>query len=170
MPASAQARLSLALAAGKVAGTASKVLGVGGGTSFPGTVARRIDPRILSKVAAASDAGKVIVTGSNGKTTTCRMLAALARAGGLMVTQNRTGSNLLQGVTSAAVRGTNLRADGRGRFCLRLTKRRYGWWLKSAGCVPVTNIFRDQLDRFGELYSMAKGLETVIEALPRPPP
>ena len=56
MRASAQARLALALAAGKVAGTASKVLGVGGGTSFPGTIARRIDPRILSKVAAATDA------------------------------------------------------------------------------------------------------------------
>ncbi len=104
-----QARLALALAAGKAAGTASRVLRVGGGTSFPGSVARRIDPHVLEKVAAASDARKVVVTGSNGKTTTCRMLAALAHAGGLQVTQNRSGSNLLQGVISAAVRGTDLR-------------------------------------------------------------
>src|SRR5262245_20197198 len=92
------ARLALALGAGKAAGTASRVLRFGGGTSFPGTVARRVDPRILQKVVAATDARKVVVTGSNGKTTTCRMLAAVARGSGLQVTQNRAGSNLLQGV------------------------------------------------------------------------
>ena len=90
-----QARFTLALAAGKAAGTASRALRVGGGTNFLGKVALRIDPAVLRKVAAASDARKVIVTGSNGKTTTCRMLAALAHARGLRVTQNRSGSNLL---------------------------------------------------------------------------
>lgn len=169
MPPSEQARLALALAAGKAAGTASKILRVGGGTSFPGSVARRIDPHILRKVAAASDAGKVVVTGSNGKTTTCRMVAALARASGLVVTQNRTGSNLLQGVISAAVRGTDLRGRMDAHLLLlevdEATVR-----LVAPDVRPdtflVTNIFRDQLDRFGELYSMAKGLEAVIEALP----
>ena len=169
MPPSGQARLALALAAGRAAGTASKVLRVGGGTSFPGSVARRIDPHILRKVAAASDAGKVVVTGSNGKTTTCRMLAALAHASGLVVTQNRTGSNLVQGVISAAVRGTDLR--GRMDAQLFLLEVDEGTVrLVSPDLMPdallVTNIFRDQLDRFGELYSMARGLEAVIEALP----
>jgi lipid II isoglutaminyl synthase (glutamine-hydrolysing) len=169
MSPSAQARLTLALAAGRAAGTASKVLGVGGGTSFPGTVARRIDPRVLQKVAAASRAGKVVVTGSNGKTTTCRMLAALAHASGLKVTQNRAGSNLLQGVISAAVAGTDLlgRMDAQllllevDEGAVRLVNPELG-----PDVFLVTNIFRDQLDRFGELYSMAKGLEAVIEALP----
>ena len=100
----AQARFTLALAGGKAAGAAARALGVGGGTSFPGIVARRIDPRVLQKAVAGSDARTVVVTGSNGKTTTCRMLAALAAAEGLRVAQNRSGSNLLQGVTSAAVR------------------------------------------------------------------
>ena len=169
VPPAAQARLALALAAGKVAGTASKVLRAGGGTSFPGTVARRIDPRVLQKVAAASDAHTVVVTGSNGKTTTCRMLAALGHAGGLRVTQNRAGSNLLQGVISAAVRGTDLR--GRMDAQLLLLEVDEGTVRLVAPEVRpdtflVTNIFRDQLDRFGELYSMARGLEAVIEALP----
>ena len=61
----------------------------GGGTSFPGSVARRVDPHVLQKVAAASMPRTVVVTGSNGKTTTCRMLAALADAGGLQ--SRRTG-------------------------------------------------------------------------------
>jgi lipid II isoglutaminyl synthase (glutamine-hydrolysing) len=169
VPASAQARLALALAAGKAAGTASKVLGAGGGTSFPGTVARRIDPRVLQKVADASDARTVVVTGSNGKTTTCRMLAALAHAGGLTLTQNRSGSNLLQGVISAAVRGTDLRGRMDAQL-LVLEVDEAAVRLVTPQVRPdvllVTNIFRDQLDRFGELYSMAKGLEAVIEALP----
>jgi lipid II isoglutaminyl synthase (glutamine-hydrolysing) len=169
MSPSEQARLALALAAGKAAGTASKALGFGGGTSFPGSVARRIDPHVLGKVAAASDAGKVVVTGSNGKTTTCRMLAALAHSSGLVVTQNRSGSNLLQGVISAAVRGTDLhgRMDAQ-LFLLEVDEATVP--LVSPEVRPdaflVTNIFRDQLDRFGELYSIAKGLEADIEALP----
>ena len=168
---SARARLTLALAGGKAAGTAARVLRAGGGTSFPGIVARRIDPRVLAKAAAASDARKVIVTGSNGKTTTCRMLAALAQADGLRVTQNRSGSNLLQGVTSAAV----AQADLRGRMDAQMlllevdeaTVRRVAPELRPDALL-VTNIFRDQLDRFGELYSMARKLEAVIETLPAP--
>jgi len=164
-----QARLTLALAGGKAAATASRVLRVGGGTSLPGIVASRIDPHVLQKATAASDARKVVVTGSNGKTTTCRMLAALAQAGGLSVTQNRSGSNLLQGVISAAVRGTDLRGRMDAQLLLlevdEATVR-----LVAPDVRPdtflITNIFRDQLDRFGELYSMARGLEEVIEALP----
>ncbi len=165
----AQARFTLALAAGKAAGTASRVLGIGGGTSFPGAVARQIDPRVLAKVATASHASKIIVTGSNGKTTTCRMLAALAHAGHVRVTQNRTGSNLLQGVTSAAVRGADLRGRMDAQlFLLEVDEATVR--LVSPEMRPdtllITNIFRDQLDRFGELYSMARALETAIEALP----
>jgi UDP-N-acetylmuramyl tripeptide synthase len=169
IPPSSRARFMLALAGGKAAATASRLLRVGGGTSFPGIVARRIDPHVLQKAAAASDARKVVVTGSNGKTTTCRMLAALAHADGLTVTQNRSGSNLLQGVISAAVRG----ADLRGRMdaqVLLLEVDEATVRLVMPEVAPdtflVTNIFRDQLDRFGELYSMARALEAVIEALP----
>ena len=164
-----QARLALALGAGKAVGTASRVLRFGGGTSFPGTVARRLDPRILQKVVAATDARKVVVTGSNGKTTTCRMLAALARASGLRVTQNRSGSNLLQGVISAAVRGMDLRGQMDAQLLLfevdEATVRLVTPDLQPETLL-VTNIFRDQLDRFGELYSIAKGLEAVIDTLP----
>ena len=166
---SAQARFTLALAAGKAAGTASRALRAGGGTSLVGQVALRIDPHVLRKVAAASDARTVIVTGSNGKTTTCRMLAAMAQAGRLAVTQNRSGSNLLQGVVSAAVRGTDLRGRMDAELFLlevdEATVRRVTPDVPPA-MLLITNIFRDQLDRFGELYSMAKGLEAVIEALP----
>jgi UDP-N-acetylmuramyl tripeptide synthase len=123
----------------------------------------------LRKAAAASDARKVVVTGSNGKTTTCRMLAALAHTRGLRVTQNRTGSNLLQGVTSALLRGTDLRGRMDTQLLLlevdEATLRSVTPEVRPDTFL-ITNIFRDQLDRFGELYSMARWLEAVIEALP----
>src|SRR6202167_6494872 len=116
--AAGRVRLALALAAGKGSGAAGRFLNVSGGTSLPGAIARRVDPLVLQKVAAASKARKAAITGSNGKTTTCRMLAALAQATGISVAQNRSGSNLLQGVTSVAVRGADLRGRMRAQLLL----------------------------------------------------
>src|SRR5262249_24870823 len=128
-----------------------------------------MDPRILQKVVAATDARKVIVTGSNGKTTTCRMLAALARGSGLKVTQNRSGSNLLQGVISAAVREINLRGQMEAQLLLlevdEATVRLVAPDLEPDTLI-VTNVFRAQLDRFGEVYSIAGALEARIDQLP----
>lgn len=164
-----RARLTLALAAGKGSGAAGRLLNIGGGTSFPGALARRIDPLVLQKVAAASKGRKAVISGSNGKTTTCRMLAALAQASGISVAQNRAGSNLLKGVTSVAVREAGLRGRMDAQLILleidEATLRRAAPEV-APDMVLVTNIFRDQLDRFGELYSLAQTLETAIEALP----
>ncbi len=167
--AAAQARFALALAAAKTAGAASRILKFGGGTSYPGKIARRIDPDVLAKIAAASDARTAIITGSNGKTTSCRMLAALAHAGEVRVAQNRSGSNLVPGVIAAAVRGTNLRGRMDAQLLLlevdEATVRLVAPELQPDTLV-ITNIFRDQLDRFGELYAMAGKLAAVIESLP----
>jgi hypothetical protein len=85
-----RARLAAALAAGKLAGSTGRLLRLGGGTSLPGIIARRIDPGVLRKVLGTTDARKIVICGSNGKTTTARMVAAIARAGGQRVTQNRS--------------------------------------------------------------------------------
>src|SRR5438876_11673450 len=66
-------------------------------------IARRIDPNILKSVVGASTAEKIVITGSNGKTTTARMTATIADYAGQRVPHNRTGSHMLQGVTSVAV-------------------------------------------------------------------
>ncbi len=162
-------RFALALALGKGAGAAGRLLNIGGGTSLPGTIARRIDPLILQKVSTASKASKAVITGSNGKTTTCRMLAALAQAASISVAHNRAGSNLLGGVTSVAVREAGLRGTIDAQLLLlevdEATIRRVAPEV-APDMVLITNIFRDQLDRFGELYAMARMLEASIEALP----
>ena len=164
-----RARLSLAISAGKLAGASGRLLRIGGGTSLPGMIARRIDPNVLKLVIGTSKAKKIVITGSNGKTTTSRMTAAIATQEGKRLSHNRTGSNLLQGVTSVAVNFANifgqLESDvlvfeiDEGTMALAVPEIQ-------PDVVVITNIFRDQLDRYGEIYSVARALNKVLEDLP----
>jgi len=164
-----QARLSLAISAGKLAGASGRMLGVGGGTSLPGMVARRIDPDVLKAVMSGSTAKKIVITGSNGKTTTSRMIAEMARESGHRISHNRSGSNLVQGVTSVAVNFANV--FGQLQSDVLVFEIDEGTMPHvvpeiQPDVVVITNIFRDQLDRFGELYAVARGLDRVLEGLP----
>lgn len=169
MSPASRVRLAAALAAGKLTANAARLLKRGGGTSLPGLIARRVDPDVLQKVVGASQARKIIVTGSNGKTTTCRMIDAIARASGERVIQNRAGSNLIQGVTSVAVNGASVlgRLDA-DDFVLEIdeaTVRNVQAEIEPDAIV-LTNIFRDQLDRYGELWAVARALEQAVLDLP----
>src|SRR5256884_2288068 len=164
-----RARMALAISAGKLAGASGRLLRVGGGTSLPGMIARRIDPNVLKAVVGASKARKIVITGSNGKTTTARMTATIADFTGQRVSHNRTGSNMLQGVTSVAVNFADMfgRLDSdvllfeidEGTIPLAVPEIQ-------PDVVLITNIFRDQLDRYGELYSVAQALNKMLEGLP----
>ncbi|GCE13736.1 MurT ligase domain-containing protein [Tengunoibacter tsumagoiensis] len=164
-----KARLAFAISAGKLVGASGRLFHIGGGTSLPGMIARRIDPNVLKSVVGSSKAKKIVITGSNGKTTTARMTAAIADANGHRVSQNRTGSNLLQGVTSVAVNFADVfgRLDSdvllfeidEGTIPLAVPEIQ-------PDVVVITNIFRDQLDRYGELYSVGRALNKMLEDLP----
>jgi lipid II isoglutaminyl synthase (glutamine-hydrolysing) len=164
-----QMRLALAISAGKLAGVSGRVLGIGGGTSLPGMVARRIDPDVLVSVMGSSAAKKIVITGSNGKTTTSRMIAEMAKESGHRLSQNRAGSNLVQGVTSVAVNFANV--FGKLDSDVLVFEIDEGTMQHvipeiQPDVVVITNIFRDQLDRFGELYAVARSLDKVLEGLP----
>ena len=165
----ASLKLATALAAGKLTGALGRTLRVGGGTSLPGIIARKIDHDVLRKVMSKSSARKIVVCGSNGKTTTCRMLAAVSEGAGKRVAQNRTGSNLLPGITSVAVNNANLRGNMPADILIfEIDEATIRLAVKEIipDVVIVTNLFRDQLDRYGELYSVAHALETMIRNLP----
>src|SRR5437868_13300674 len=164
-----RARLALAISAGKLAGASGRFFRIGGGTSLPGMIARRIDPNVLKSVVGASRARKIVITVSNGKTTTARMTATIADFTGQRVSHNRTGYNMLQGVTSVAVNFADMfgRLDSdvllfeidEGTIPLAVPEIQ-------PDVVVITNIFRDQLDRYGELYSVATALNKMVETLP----
>jgi UDP-N-acetylmuramyl tripeptide synthase len=148
----------LTLAITKTAAKLSRLFGRGGGHSLPGLIAERLDPHLARKLAKGFSHGVIMVTGTNGKTTTTKLIAAALEADGECVLTNSTGSNLKRGVTSALISA----ADLRGRFketiglfevdeaSLRLVSGEL-----QPSHIVVLNLFRDQLDRYGELDTTA---------------
>ena len=162
-------RTVLSIAAGKTAAYTTRLMGRGGGTAITGMVARRIDPEILDKLVRRAGIPVVAITGSNGKTTTARFTAALLRGEGIVVGHNSAGANLVQGVTSLAIGAS----DWRGRLPdgVLVVEVDEGALPKVAPetmprALLVTDLFRDQLDRFGEIYAVADAIESVALALP----
>ncbi|MEX2031967.1 MAG: Mur ligase family protein, partial [Dehalococcoidia bacterium] len=92
-----------ALIAGRVAGEATRRLGRGGGTALPGLVAATLAPGLVEALGRLPGHGSVTVTGTNGKTTTTHLTAAIARAAGLSPLTNHSGSNLERGLITAYV-------------------------------------------------------------------
>jgi len=139
----------------------------GGGSALPGLFVEKIDPRFIERTLAALPQGTVVISGTNGKTTTTKMVVELLESQGLKVFTNRTGSNFTRGV-AAALLGE---VDNKGRLdadiavleldeahavhFVRNIKPRYSLLL---------NVMRDQLDRFGEIDATAKLLARIADA------
>ncbi|MDR0888662.1 MAG: hypothetical protein LBM21_02050, partial [Coriobacteriales bacterium] len=136
----------------------------GGGSAFPGLVVEKLDANYAAKVLGKLPYGVCVVSGTNGKTTTTKIVSELLESQGLHVFTNNTGSNFMRGVISALLRrvtlGGNLDADiavleldeaHAVRFVERI-KPRYSLLL---------NVMRDQLDRFGEIDYTASLLAKV---------
>ncbi|TMF97133.1 MAG: DUF1727 domain-containing protein, partial [Chloroflexi bacterium] len=85
-------RKTAAVWAGKATGALSRITRRGGGTTLPGDVARAIDPKILTRLAQDLTQGAVVITGTNGKTTTARLVTWLFEGIGQRVVSNRAGA------------------------------------------------------------------------------
>src|SRR5258708_18382577 len=96
-------RRAAAVWAGKATGALSRISRLGGGTTLPGDVARAIDPDVLRKLSRDLKHGAIVITGTNGKTTTARLLSGLLEGAGHSVVSNRAGANLILGATAAAL-------------------------------------------------------------------
>jgi UDP-N-acetylmuramyl tripeptide synthase len=162
-------RLFAALVAGKAAESATRRLGRGAGTSLPGLVARWVDPLVLDTLVRRTGMPVVVIAGSNGKTTTARFAASLLRGEGIEVGNNAGGANMVQGVTSLAVRFSDLR--GHLPVDVLVAEIDEGALQQvipelAPRAVVVIDLFRDQLDRYGELYAVADAIESVARSLP----
>ena len=158
-------RKTAAVWAGKATGTLSRVTRRGGGTTLPGDVARAIDPQILTRLAQDLTYGSIVITGTNGKTTTARLLSWLLEGAGHRVVSNRAGANLIFGATAAALKRAGpdgrLRADW-GVFEIDEASLPSAVQEIKPRVTLVLNLFRDQLDRYGELESIAKKIERAL--------
>jgi lipid II isoglutaminyl synthase (glutamine-hydrolysing) len=139
----------------------------GGGSALPGLFVEKIDPDFIRRTLAELPEGVVVVSGTNGKTTTTKMVVELLESQGLKVFTNRTGSNFTRGV-AAALLGE---VDNRGNLdadiaVLELDEAHAVHFIKT---IPpryslLLNVMRDQLDRFGEIDTTAKLLARIALA------
>lgn len=168
-PALGAVRQATSIGASKAALAALRRTGRGGGTAAPGLVALRIDPEVVARIAGRLPDGAVVVAGTNGKTTTSRLIADIIEASGRQVIHNRSGSNLARGVAATFVEHASLSGEPDGQMAviesdeaalpeiLRLVKPRL---------VVLNNLFRDQLDRYGELNAVGTRWKAAFGQLP----
>jgi UDP-N-acetylmuramyl tripeptide synthase len=158
------ARDPIAAAAARLTARASRATGAGAGTTLPGRVAERLSPGFLERRTAGLRDGVVLVSGTNGKTTTTSMIAAMVAEAGAEPVSNRSGANMTGGIASAFVHAPGnataavLEVD---EAVLPTIVRRV-----RPRALVLTNVFRDQLDRFGEPERVAALLARSAEALP----
>jgi UDP-N-acetylmuramyl tripeptide synthase len=139
------------VAASRAIGAASRASGRGGGTTLPGRVLLRLAPDAIARLGARLDAGTTLVSATNGKTTTAGMIATVLAAEGRQPVHNRAGSNMTWGVATALL-------EQRGREGLFEVDEA---WLPRVpeqlepSLIVLGNLFRDQLDRYGEMEALA---------------
>ncbi|MCC2631843.1 MAG: hypothetical protein K0S20_542 [Patescibacteria group bacterium] len=161
-------RYRLAVVAGKTTSSFLRLAGSGGG-ALPGLIAGRICPDYLAHASSQLAQGTILVTGTNGKTTTARMLYDMI--GGSKLISNRSGSNMTRGHIAAFLQSSSWSGKPHCQMALlevdeavlpetvRLTKPRH---------LLLHNLFRDQLDRYGEVDSIArKWLAAFKKSLPK---
>lgn len=149
-------RLIIAVWAGKLVIILSRLLG-NQGSAYPGYLARRIYPDVLRDLGSRIERGTVIITGTNGKTTTSNLLASAIRESGFRLVHNQAGANMLAGITTAFINAAGWWGQNSFDYALLETDEANVPLLLEeikADYLLVTNFFRDQLDRYGELDTM----------------
>lgn len=134
-----------------------------GGTTFPGKVALKIDKNILSKVSKGYNV--VLITGTNGKTTTTSMIYNIIKESGNKVITNNTGANLFPGIVTTFIDNYKFFKKVENSYAVIEVDEanlKYITEYINPEIITVTNLFRDQLDRYGEVYTtLSKILEGI---------
>ncbi|MFL5861019.1 MAG: MurT ligase domain-containing protein [Solirubrobacteraceae bacterium] len=161
--------LDAKIAAARAVGELARRAGRGGGTSLPGKVLTRLDPDAIERLASRLPQGCAVISSTNGKTTTAAMAAAVLEGAGTTLVHNRAGANMAGGVASTLLQAARRGGGIDGRLGLFEVDE---FWLDRV--VPqvhpkallLGNLFRDQLDRYGELETIADRWAAIVAALP----
>jgi UDP-N-acetylmuramyl tripeptide synthase len=139
----------------------------GGGSALPGLFVERISPDFVKKTLAQLEHGVVVISGTNGKTTTTKMVVELLESQGLKVFTNRTGSNFSRGVAAALLGDMDMKGNLEADIAVLELDEAHG--VHFVKTIPpryslILNVMRDQLDRFGEIDATTKLLTAIAKA------
>jgi UDP-N-acetylmuramyl tripeptide synthase len=161
--------LGAKLSAAKLAGAATRAAGRGGGTSLPGRMLLRMQPDAIAQLAGRLPGGSIVISATNGKTTTAAMASAVLERTGARLVHNRAGANMAGGVASALLDAAHVGGQMDGDTGLFEVDE---FWLPRVAdalhprALLLGNLFRDQLDRYGELDAIADRWAAVVAAQP----
>lgn len=139
----------------------------GGGSALPGLVVERIDPDFIKSILSSLPLGVVVISGTNGKTTTTKMVVELLEGQGLKVFTNRTGSNFTRGVAAALLADIDIKGNLDADIAVLELDEAHA--IHFVDKIPpkyslILNVMRDQLDRFGEIDTTANLLRHIAMA------
>ena len=160
--------LWLGLLAARVVGAVSRLAGRGG-TSLPGRLLLKVSPGAVRRLSSRLDRGSIVISATNGKTTTAAMAAAILEATGARLVHNRAGANMAGGVASALVSASHASGGIAGDTGLFEVDE---FWMEQVvadvrpRAIVLSNLFRDQLDRYGELEAIGDRWAAIVEGLP----
>ncbi len=148
---------------GKTVSKLSRLRG-NSGSALPGLVIEKTNPKFVKKILSKLPYGVVVISGTNGKTTTTKVVAEALTKQGLKVFTNDTGSNFVRGVISAIIK--NIKVSGKFDYDIAVLELDEAHAVKFSEVVPIDyalmlNVQRDQLDRFGEIDHTADLLQKV---------
>ncbi|MDZ7586870.1 MAG: MurT ligase domain-containing protein [Patescibacteria group bacterium] len=162
--------MSSAIIIGKLIAFFLQLFSSKGGTALPGLIALKINPNLIRRLAEKNQLQSIIITGTNGKTTTSRLLGSMLQAQNIPFLHNRSGSNLLRGIASTLIN----QSDTAGWI-----KTKLAIWEIDEAVVPIAiqqlqpkiilfnNLSRDQLDRYGELDTLLKSWQQSLSLHPK---
>ncbi|HSW35864.1 MAG TPA: Mur ligase family protein [Candidatus Limnocylindrales bacterium] len=154
---------------GKILISATRISGRGG-TTLPGRVALKISPKLTSFLTGQLTRGSLIVTGTNGKTTTASLLTGILKNEGYRCIHNQSGSNMSWGVASALIGASSWRGKLTADFAvMEVDEGAFPAIVRDIQplATVVTNIFRDQLDRYGEVDQIRDAIRRGLNAQPQ---
>src|SRR3990172_6268457 len=162
-------KLLLAIFAGKLIALIIRIFGKTGATTAPGLFALKFDPQLVKKLSKQIQSGSIIISGTNGKTTTTRLISTILSKK-YNIIHNRAGSNLLRGIASTLTSKSSLIGKLKSNLAI---------WEVDEATLPeaientapkiivLLNLFRDQLDRYGEVDSIRTKWQKSLRTLPK---
>jgi len=177
-------RVLLLIWLGKLIADISRFFNIGVGSTWPGHVAFEIEPKILPFLVRQLKKGIILVAGTNGKTTTAKMIGEILRYEDTKILRNESGANLLNGMVSALIRDSDwlgrIKADWAifevdeatlplaiSNIKYQISNRQIKNQKEQKLIVVLLNLFRDQLDRYGEVDSIAQKWQEALQKLPK---